>query len=150
MNILVRSCSSFNVASWKEYQTGRPKPWGPFLALPLTPSVTLDKLLSRSAGDCFFFEKDVSNDSWNCLPHREVVKINEILFIKHSELSERKVLYKYGALLVLFNNILTSSSLYIFQSLGRVVKSKWRISHEMCLFPPLIDCPLSLSSFLCV
>ena len=147
MNMLVRSCSSFSVASWKEYQTGRPEPWVPFLALSLTPSVTLDKLLSHSADDCFFVEKDVSNDSWNCLSRREVVKINEILFIKHSELSERKVLYKYGVLLVLFNNILTSSSLYIFQNLGRVIKSEWRISHDTCLFPPLKNCPLSLPLF---
>lgn len=51
------------------------------------------------------------------------MKINETLFISHSELSERKVLYKYRVLLLLFNDIFTEISLYIFQNLGRVVKS---------------------------
>lgn len=58
--------------------------------------MTLDKLLSHSAGNCFFVDTDVSNDSWNLLPYKEVVKINEILFIKHSELSEKEELYKYS------------------------------------------------------
>lgn len=41
------------------------------------------------------------------------MKINEMLFIKHSELSERKVLYKYRVLLLLFNSIFAANSLHI-------------------------------------
>lgn len=43
------------------------------------------------------------------------MKINEIWFIKYSERSERKVLFKYRMLLLLFNSFLTASSLYISQ-----------------------------------
>ena len=147
----VRSFSSFKVASWRDYETGRSKLWVLLLALPLTPSVTLDKLLSHSAGYCFFVDKDVSNDSWNRLPYREVVKINEILFIKHSELSERKVLYKYRVLLLLFNSFFAANSLYISQNLRRWwSQNVWVIPCDMHLFPPLVNCPLSLLLCYCL
>lgn len=70
------------------------------------------------------------------------MKINEIVFIKHSELKEKKELYKYRVLLLLFNRVFIENSMYISQNLERVVKSE---SMDYFIWHP----PLSTSDKLC-
>lgn len=76
------------------------------------------------------------------------MKMNETLFIKHSELSERKVLYEYSVAIVIQLHLRCTFSVHFSQpGKGGKVGNAWITSQDMDLFPPLVNFPLSLPLF---